>query len=133
MATRAARNLASTALAAFLSLGLLAVPAAAQDQGGGTPSFSDDQLASYAAAAIQVSEVIQEWQPQIMEARENGSEERAAELTEQANNELLKTIQNADGISVEEYQSISVAARQDEDLYNELNDLVQDMQKEQEE
>jgi hypothetical protein len=128
MNARRTRIFASTALAAVFSLGLLAMPVAAQDAGGETPSFTDQQLESYAQAAIQVSGVIQEWQPQIMEAREAGEEERAADLTEAANEELLSTIQNADGISVEEYQEISVAARQDEDLYNELNDLVQSMQ-----
>lgn len=130
MIARHARNFASTALAAFFSLGLLAAPTAAQELGGETPSFTDEQLQSYAEAAIQVSEVIQEWQPQIMEAREAGDEERAAELTEAANEELLATIQDADGITVEEYQEISVAARQDEELYNDLNERVQDMQQE---
>ena len=107
-------------IAAALALGLAASgPAWAQAQ----TEFSDQQLESFVVAALAVDEVIREWNPRI-QAAEN--EEQAAQLREEANAELLETISQTDGMTIEEYQEIGQAAQADPDLAARINEIYQD-------
>lgn len=114
--------------AAVFSLSLAGAPVVASAQDADGMEFSDQQLQAYAEAAIAVTSVIEEWQPRIQDARAEGDEDRAESLIEEANADLVSTIQAADGITLEEYQQISLAARNDQDLYEKLSDRIEHLQ-----
>ena len=106
--------------AAALALALAASGSAwAQAQ----TEFSDQQLESFVVAALAVDELIREWNPRI-QAAEN--EEQAAQLREEANAELLETIAETDGMTVEEYQEIGQAAQADAELAARINEIYQE-------
>jgi Domain of unknown function (DUF4168) len=106
------RTLRTLALA--LALGLAAGVAQAQTE------FSDAKLESFVVAAIAVDEKIREWNPRIQAAQ---NEQEAAELREQASNEVLETIDGTEGMSVEEYQQIGQAAQADPELATRINEI----------
>jgi hypothetical protein len=101
-------------LALALGLGLATSAAHAQAQ------FSDGKLESFVVAAIAVDQKVQEWSPRI-EAAQN--EQEAAELREQASDEVLETIDGTEGMSVDEYQQIGQAAQADPELATRINEI----------
>jgi hypothetical protein len=106
------RTLRTLALA--LGLGLATSVAQAQTE------FSDAKLESFVVAAIAVDQKIREWNPRIQAAQ---TEQEAAELREQASNDVLKTIDGTEGMSVEEYQQIGQAAQADPELATRINEI----------
>lgn len=100
------RTLCTLALA--LSLGL-AMPGASRAQ----TEFSDAKLESFVVAAMAVDEKIREWNPRIQAAQD---EQEATQLREQASSEVIETINETEGMSVDEYQQIGQAAQADPDL-----------------
>ena len=76
-------------------------------------AFSEQKLEAFVTAAVAVTELSEQWKQRIGEA---GSEEKAEELREQANQELVAAVEGTDGITVQEYKEISEAARGDPDL-----------------
>lgn len=105
------RHALTLAAAAAFAVTLAAAPAAvtpalAQQQ---TESFSDDQLRSYAAAALQVHAIGSEYQPQIERAE---SDQQAEQLRLQANEEMVDAVQQQ-GLTVDEYNQIFTAAQTD--------------------
>lgn len=123
------RMIAAVLAAAVMAIGAAGVAGPAVAQEAETAEFSEQKLQAYAEAAIEVTNVIEEWQPRIQAARQDGDEAHAEELIQEANADLIATIQDADGISFEEYQDISVAAQQDPQLHERLSDKVQQLQK----
>lgn len=101
-------------LALALGLGLATSAAHAQAE------FSDGKLESFVVAAIAVDQKVQEWSPRI-EAAQN--EQEAAELREQASDEVLETIDGTEGMSVDEYQQIGQAAQADPQLATRINEI----------
>ena len=101
-------------LALALGLGLATTAAHAQAE------FSDAQLESFVVAAMAVDEKIREWNPRIQAAQ---TEEEAAELREQASDEVLQTIDGTEGMSVDEYQQIGQAAQGDPELATRINEI----------
>jgi hypothetical protein len=93
-------------------------PAWAQTQA----EFTDQQLESFVVAALAVDELIREWNPRIQDAEDA---EQAAQLREEANAELVETITQAEGITLEEYQKIGRTARDDPALAARINDIYQ--------
>jgi hypothetical protein len=86
--------------------------------------FSEAQLESYAAAVLQVQEVDRTWRPRIDQA---GTEAEAEELTVQATDEMIGAIES-EGLSVEEYNAITLAAQSDERLYEHILALLTEAQ-----
>ncbi len=104
-------------LVAALCLGLVALgPARAQTE------YSEAQLESFVDAAIEVNALIEEWRPRIDAAE---SEQQAAEMREQANEELAQVIDQTEGMSLEDYQMIGQAAQADPELADRINDIYQ--------
>ena len=124
------------ALGAFivaLCLGVLALdPAHAQTEQQEPPQqpqqemqqteFTEDQLESFVDAAVTVNDLIESWRPRITAAE---SEEQAAQLREQANEELAEAIEETEGMSLEEYQQIGQAAQADPELSERINEIYQ--------
>lgn len=92
-------------------------PAPAEGEIGG---FSQSQLEAYAGAVVKIQEIDRAWQPRIQQAQ---SEAEAETLVTQATDEMVGEIQ-AQGLSVQEYNSITQAAENDERLYDHIMTLL---------
>ncbi|HEY9549468.1 MAG TPA: DUF4168 domain-containing protein [Kiloniellaceae bacterium] len=98
-------------------------PAAVQlAQAMGTPAeaYSEQQLQAYAAAVMKVQEIDRAWQPKIGQAQ---TQEEAEAMTTEATNEMIGEIEGQ-GLSVEEYNAITQAAEQDQQLYDRIMTLL---------
>ena len=83
-------------------------------------AYSQEQLESYAAAVMKVQEIDRAWQPKIQQA---ANEEEAEAMTTEATNEMIGEIQ-AQGLSVQQYNAITQAAEQDQQLYDRIMTLL---------
>jgi hypothetical protein len=100
--------------------GPVATPAAqAQDAN----SFNDEQLRSFAEAAVKLTEIRSEYQSQMGNAQ---SDEERAQLQQQTNQRMAQAVQNTDGISIEEYNQIASASRTDENLAEQINTYIEE-------
>lgn len=102
----------------------LALPAKAQVQqqqlpppGQQAPSYSSEELETFAQAVIKVQEINKSYAPE-MEAAE--TMEQRHKIHEAANKESVKAIR-AQGISVETYNEIFAAAQADSRLMERVN------------
>jgi hypothetical protein len=118
-------------MASALALGgaplALAQDYQAQAQQPATPpsEFSQNQLKSFAVAAIQVQEIRSKWQVRMQQEDRNTKE--AKELQEQANSEIVQAVGDA-GLTVETYNAIAAAARANPELANRIASLMQQTQ-----
>ena len=83
--------------------------------------YSDATLEAFVETAIQVSRRIEAWRPLIEGAADKDA--RAA-LIENAQAEIARTIEDADGIDENEYYAIYQAAREDEALRARINGIL---------
>ncbi len=119
-----AAALAAPIAALGLALGATALapaPAVAQSETQ-SASFTDDQLDSFAVAAVEVSDIRTRYMSQIQGA---GSEEEKQALAKQAQQEMLGAVKNAQGITVEDYNAIIQAASQDPDLAEKVKGKIE--------
>mgnify|MGYP006428397519 CR=1 FL=1 len=96
-----------------------------KDQNASTPEFSDQKLNAFADAYVKVSEVRRAWGPKIRKAQESGNKDKAQTLAKQATGEMRTAVQDADNISMKEYQKIGQAAQQDKQFAQEVASVVQ--------
>jgi hypothetical protein len=82
-------------------------PAAQQSQAS---SYSDEKIQSFVTAALEVEQVRQEYSAQFAEAE---SEEQRQAIAQQANDEMVKAVEDAPGISLQEYNQIAQAVERD--------------------
>ncbi|WP_404380029.1 DUF4168 domain-containing protein [Caenispirillum salinarum] len=108
----------------MVSAALLASPAAAQTQGE-TPmqgqgemaaDFSAEKLKSFAEAVEGIQQVARDYAPRLRDA---DNRQQVADLEQQAQDEMLQTVQD-EGLTVEEYNQIAVAAQTDPQLAQEI-------------
>ena len=85
--------------------------------------FSEGQLEAYVAAVVKIQEIDKSWQPRIEGAQTSGE---AAEMTREATEEMIDEVQ-AQGLSVEEYNSITQAAETDDGLYERILTLLAEL------
>jgi hypothetical protein len=127
MTTRSPLRTLAIALAAVAGIAAagLAGPAAAQNSGSQqsaqqseqqTPNYSDAKLESFAMAATKVRTVMQEYRPQLRQARQNQDRKQFEKVRMQARKAVEQKIAGTDGISTQEYQQIAQDARNDEQL-----------------
>ena len=107
MTDLARRSACALVLAALFLVSGLATPAQAQDP------FNDQKLEAFVVAVVKVDRLIDSWTPKIRSAE---SEEQAEAMNKQANAELRQAIEQTDGITVDEYKTISDAMRLDSEL-----------------
>jgi hypothetical protein len=126
-----ARTLAAAAAAASLAAAPLA-PALAQDAGTGTGSgteaapeaqaaVSDAKLDSFVVAALNVSEIAEDYQGRMQQAEDDAARQA---LATEAREAMIAAVRETDGITVEEYVSISDAARADQALNQRVMDKL---------
>ena len=115
----------STVLASALILAL-ALPMQAQDSRPQQPPTqqlepSQDQIESFASAALQVQQIRSEWQTRIQTA---DSAEQAKELQTQAAAEMVSAVKEK-GLTVETYRAIAAAARDNPELASRIVKLME--------
>jgi hypothetical protein len=100
-------------------------PAAAEEpttmEAPATTSFDENTLRSFVVAFLQVDEINRNYLPQMQEA---DTPEAQQEVQQQATQEMVVAVENAEGISVEEYNSIIETAQADPELANQINELI---------
>jgi Domain of unknown function (DUF4168) len=100
-------------------LGVAAIaPLRAQSQ----TDISDAKLESFVVAALAVNELMQEWSPRIEGAQ---NEDEANTLRQQAQSEFVEAVEETDGITLDEYQTIGQAAQQDPELNARIQEIYQ--------
>jgi hypothetical protein len=82
--------------------------------------FSQEQLEAYANAVLKVQQIDQAWSPKIQQAP---TKVEAETLTAQATDEMVGGIEE-EGLSVQEYNAITQAAQQDDQLYERIMTLL---------
>lgn len=117
----AAAAMAATALAAGFALPAFAQAETETPQATQPAALTEEELQSYAAAALEVQSLIEEWQPQI-EAAE--SPEQASEIGQQAQSEMVMAVE-AEGLSVEEYNQITQLAQTDPELQSRIMSYIE--------
>ena len=102
-------------------------PAAAEEpttmEAPATTSFDENTLRSFVVAFLQVDEINRNYLPQMQEA---DTPEAQQEVQQQATQEMVIAVENAEGISVEEYNSIIETAQADPALANQINELIRE-------
>ncbi len=89
-------------------------------QGAVQSEFSDQQLQSFAGAVREVQKIGQRMQPKVSAA---GSPEEAAEVRQEATKEMVEAIRG-EGLTVEEYNDISTAARANPQLAARITEMI---------
>ena len=115
----------SAVLAGALILAV-ALPMQAQDsqpQQPPTPQVepTQDQIESFASAALQVQQIRSKWQTRIQTAE---STEKAKELQTQASAEMVSAVKEK-GLTVETYTAIATAARDNPELAGRIVKLME--------
>jgi hypothetical protein len=102
-----------------LMLGIAAIaPLRAQSQA----DIPDAKLESFVVAALAVNDLMAEWSPRIEGARD---ENEANTLRQQAQSEFVQAVEQTEGITIEEYQTIGQAAQQDPELNARIQKIYQ--------
>ena len=121
------RQLPLLAMALVVMAGLLPGPAAAGGPAAGLhlaqaagPEVSQNDLEAYVAAVVKIQQIDAALQPRI-EGAENADE--AAALTREATDQMVAEVE-AQGLTVEQYNSITRAAEQDVRLYERILTLL---------
>lgn len=98
-------------------------PPATMEAPAAATNFDDDTLRSFVVAFLQVDEINRTYLPQMQEA---DTPEAQQEVQQQATQEMVIVVENAEGISVEEYNSIIETAQADPDLASQINELIRE-------
>ena len=107
--------LAALLLAAVLAGAALAGSRAAADE------YSDATLEAFVTVSIEVSRRIEAWRPQIEETADEGVREA---LIEEAQADIARAIEEAEGIGEDDFYAIFEAAREDEALRARIGRLL---------
>ncbi len=84
-------------------------------------SFSDDQLSQYASARSEIKEVSQSFRGDMQEA-ENKKE--AQKLRKEMQEAMVGAVESS-GLSVEDYNKITKAVRQDKELQSKVRSMME--------
>lgn len=119
------RSLPALVIAVFMALGspqaLLAQTT--DDEQGGAPQtdWSEDELQSFASAAMAVDEVFTKWRTRIAEA---DTAEEANEMQQEASEEAVDAVER-EGLTIEQYNEINQAIQADPELYDRVIEMIQ--------
>jgi hypothetical protein len=82
---------------------------------------SQDQLKSFASAALQIQQIRSKWQTRMQAAE---SDEKAQEFQTQASAEMANAVKEK-GLTVETYRAIATAARDNPELASRIAKLME--------
>lgn len=122
----------SIATVGFFMMGLPAaqaqdttpVPPQAQEQIQAA-EITETQLNAYSESAVKVSTIHQEMAPKIQAAE---TEQQKKEIFSSMQEQMIDAVRGTDGITVTEYNLISQAARQDQNLAQKIKTKIRSMQ-----
>ena len=117
---RTAPRLAALGLTALLLAMLLAGAVLGVSQRAAAEDYSDATLEAFVSAAIEVSRRIETWRPQIEGAAD---EEARNAMIDDAQADIARALEDAAGITGDEYYAIFEAAREDETLRGRIDRL----------
>lgn len=86
-------------------------------------AFDDQTLQSFVVAFLEVDQINRVYMPQLQEA---DTQEEQQAIQQQATQEMVTAVENAQGISVEEYNAIVETAQADPELAQQINQMIQD-------
>ncbi|WP_158625978.1 DUF4168 domain-containing protein [Arsenicitalea aurantiaca] len=113
--------------AALVAVGLAFVPAAAgtalaqgmvEQQAEPAPSYSDELIAAFATAFIEVNLIGEEVAPQMEQAETAEAQE---DIMQQANSRMAEAVEATPGIDLQQYNEILTVAQADESLVLRIN------------
>lgn len=87
-------------------------------------TFTSEELDIFTNALLEVAEVREKFTPRLQSAE---NEEEEAAIVEEANQEIMQVIEDADGITVDRYTEIAQAANEDQELNQRIIERVQSM------
>lgn len=96
---------------------LLSAPASAE-------SYTDEQLKSFVVAVSTIDQIALRWQAQIQGA---ATEDQAAEMIKQADEEMRQAIDNTSSIGMDDYQNILQTAQSDPVLRSRIETIMKDV------
>jgi len=85
-------------------------------------NFDDAKLQSFVVAFLQVNEINRTYLPQMQEA---DSTEEQQQIQQQATQEMITAVENAEGINVDEFNAINESAQANPELASQLNQMIQ--------
>lgn len=121
-------HLPAAALAALgLSLGAGALAPAAADEPAGLQlaqgqQFSDEQLQSFALAALEVQEIRAEY---VARMQQTENEDERQQLAQEANTAMVGVIEDTPGLTVDDYNAIIEASSENPELSQRINEYMQ--------
>src|SRR6056297_1942762 len=120
------RHLAAAATGLSLALAPVAlVPAFAQTAGTETETaITDETLTAFVMAALDVAEVNQSYQAELQAAPDEAAQQAVVQEAQAA---MVAAVEETDGITVDEYISISQAAAADADLDARIQTKLQEV------
>ena len=89
--------------------------------GSADVEIEDQKLQAFIKAALAVDNVMDKWQPKIIQA---GDSAQSESLHVKANEEIRAAIERADGISFDEYQTIRKAIAADPEMLDRVTSLM---------
>lgn len=98
-----------------------------QSESDSAADISDEKLKAVARAYIEVFQINKSYEPKIEAAQ---TTDEADELREAANQEMIDVIENEENVTVNEYNDVINALRDDEELRDRLQAHVDEIQKE---
>ncbi len=110
------KSLSAGVFAAFVAFAPGAYSASG-NAGSGEADFDQEQIESFATAQDEVTQIQQEYTSQIQQA----DEQQAAQLQKEAQQEMVSAVEDA-GLSVKEFNRIAQAARNDQELQEQIQD-----------
>lgn len=116
--------------AAAISMGLTAGPLAFAQTTGAVPPApeviqpTEQQIDQYAAAAQQVAMIAAEYQPKLESAN---NDDQRMQLMQEADQKMVSKVTEG-GLTVEDYNGISLAIQQDEQLRQQVERRISTMQ-----
>jgi len=116
-----ATTLATVALMALASPPANAQTAGAEQPAQAAPQITDQQIQSYAVAALEVEKINQTYQPKINKAP---TREEQKVLYDDATQEMVKVIRNS-GLSVEQYNQITTLIQSNPELSKEVQGYME--------
>jgi hypothetical protein len=96
-------------------------PATMEAPAAPAAAIDDAKIESFVVAFLQVDEINRSYAPQLQAA---GSEEEQQEVRQQAGEAMVQAVESAQGITVEEYNTIIETAQTDPELAQQINEKI---------
>lgn len=88
-----------------------------QSQPAQPANFSEEELRSFVTAATEVQQLSMQWQQRLKASKDD--KQKSQQIRQKATQEITQAVRD-EGLTVKEYNQISMAARQDEALRKKL-------------